>query len=235
MPFARMRPAKSRTSGNGLRSTSSPKLSEPAFSVAISGGGVHSSGWARSSAVIPTAPPVLVWTITSVRRRMASRAFWKSARSWVGVPSSRRTWRWTTAAPASRHRAASAASSSAVTGRCGVISRVVSAPQIAAVMMAGLLTPPCLAQLPSGTLLPLLPSRSDAGAHRTAHDDRLAEEIGGGVAHVGAGRDVLAGLEAHLPAGLPRRDNLALHLHEVAGMERREELHRFVRPEQTLV
>ena len=45
-------------------------------------------------------------------------------------------------APASQQRTASSASSSAVRGRCGVISRVVSAPQIAAVMMAGLLTGP---------------------------------------------------------------------------------------------
>ena len=105
----------------------------------MSGGGTHSKGWARSSALMPTAPPVLVCTITSQRLRMASRAFWNRARSCVGVPSSLRTCRWMTLAPASRQRAASSPNSSAVTGRWGVISRVVSAPQMAAVMMAGVL------------------------------------------------------------------------------------------------
>src|SRR5438445_316049 len=135
MPRSRMRRANSRTIGNGFMNTSSPKLSEPALSVAISG--LHRSGCARSSALMPTAPPVVVCTMTSQRARMARIAFSNSARSWVGVPSSLRTCRWMTAAPACAQRSASAASSSAVMGRYGVCSRVVSAPQIAAVRMAG--------------------------------------------------------------------------------------------------
>src|SRR6267143_6460788 len=135
MPRSRMRRANSRTIGKGFKNTSSPKLSEPAFSVAISG--LHRSGCARSSALMPTAPPVVVWTITSQRARMARIAFSNSARSWDGLPSSLRTCRWMTAAPACAQRSASAASSSAVMGRYGVCSRVVSAPQIAAVRMAG--------------------------------------------------------------------------------------------------
>src|SRR5438128_6876633 len=135
MPRSRMRRANSRTIGNGFMNTSSPKLSEPALSVAISG--LHKRGCARSSALMPTAPPVVVCTMTSQRARMARIAFSNSARSWVGVPSSLRTCRWMTAAPACAQRSASAASSSAVMGRYGVCSRVVSAPQIAAVRMAG--------------------------------------------------------------------------------------------------
>src|SRR5207237_7400529 len=57
--------------------------------------------------------------------------------SCVGVPSSLRTCKWITEAPAEAQRSASAASSSAVIGRYGVCSRVISAPQIAAVRMAG--------------------------------------------------------------------------------------------------
>src|SRR5439155_1623895 len=108
---------------------------EPALSVAISG--LHKRGWARSSALMPTAPPVVVWTIASQRARIARIAFSNRARSWVGLPSSLRTCRWMTDAPACAQRSASEASSSAVMGRYGVCSRVVSAPQIAAVRMAG--------------------------------------------------------------------------------------------------
>src|SRR6267378_5922412 len=135
MARSRMRRANSRTIGNGFRNTSSPKFSEPALSVAISGS--QRRGCARSSALMPTAPPVVVWTITPQRPRMARIAFSNSARSWVGLPSSLRTCRWMTEAPACAQRSASAASSSAVIGRYGVCSRVVSAPQIAAVRMAG--------------------------------------------------------------------------------------------------
>src|SRR5438132_8913375 len=135
MPRSRMRRANSRTMGKGLRKTSSPKFSDPAFSVAISGR--QSSGCARSSALIPTAPPVEVCTITSQRDRMARIALSNKPRSCVGLPSSLRTCKWMTEAPAAAQRSASAASSSAGMGRYGVCSRVVSAPQIAAVRMAG--------------------------------------------------------------------------------------------------
>src|SRR5438067_5671182 len=387
MPRSRMRRANSRTIGNGFKNTSSPKLSEPALSVAISGS--HRSGCARSSALIPTAPPVVVWTITSQRARMARIAFSNSARSCVGLPSSLRTCRWMTDAPACAQRSASVANSSEVMGRYGVCSRVVSAPQIAAVRTAGgtgmrrilprrpqvrsvgergaflhfldrathlallvplgqvaqadhpeglavlvagedagdlallhqlgrlldLLVRPDADDVPGHRLLdlgvlhvaalgdeahhdvavgdgadrlarrvdhgqeadvllgylagdlldagigpdrddvpleqflnahtvsldwvrrqdahpsapasaarvPLLARRGDARTHGPADHHRLREQLRRGVRDVGTRRDHLARLEAHLPAGLPDRDDLAFHLDEVARVQRREE------------
>ena len=80
-------------------------------------GPVSVNGPYRSSAVIPTAPPVEVWMSTSQRARMARIAARRSSASWEALPSDVRTCRCTMAAPASRHRAASSAISSAVMGR----------------------------------------------------------------------------------------------------------------------
>ena len=77
--------------GRVLTKTSSPKLTEPQLSVAISGR--QASGCARSSRLMPTAPPVEVWTMQSVFARMASMASANRSRDCVGVPSSLRTWR----------------------------------------------------------------------------------------------------------------------------------------------
>ncbi len=121
-------------SGRLLTKTSSPKLSVPQLRVAISG--LQRSGWARSSRPMPTAPPVEVCTMTSLFSRIRAMASAKSSRDCEGVPSGLRTWRWTTEAPASRQRAASSASSAAVTGSQGVCWRVVSAPTMAAVRMS---------------------------------------------------------------------------------------------------
>ena len=67
---------------------------------------------------------------------MASITTRKRSRSWVGVPSSQRTWTWMTAAPASKALLASRTISSTVYGTAGFCSLVTSAPQIAAVMMS---------------------------------------------------------------------------------------------------
>ena len=95
--------------------TSSPKFSDPQLSVAISGW--QARGWARSSIVMPTAPPVETCTTMSTFSRMRSMASPKTSFDCVGVPSARRTCRWMTEAPASRQRAASSAISRALMGR----------------------------------------------------------------------------------------------------------------------
>src|SRR5215470_7379520 len=91
--------------------------------------------------LMPTAPPVEVWMMTSVRARIASMNSLKRARDCVGVPSGSRAWRWITAAPASRQRRASSPISSAVSGRFGFWARVVSAPTMAAVRITGARAP----------------------------------------------------------------------------------------------
>ncbi len=112
---------------------SSPKFTVPQSRLAISGFSV--TGWSRSSGVIPTAPPVVHSTTMSHFDLTSSIAFRKTATSCVGEPSSWRTWRWRTAAPASQASKALCAISSGVTGRAGCDSRVVSAPVTAQVMM----------------------------------------------------------------------------------------------------
>jgi len=101
-----------RMTGRAFSKISSPKLMDPQLRVAMSG--LHASGPTRSSGVMPTAPPVDTCTITSVRARIASIASWKRALDCVGRPSGSRACKWITAAPASRQRTASTASSSAV-------------------------------------------------------------------------------------------------------------------------
>ena len=91
---------KSRIIGIVFSNTSSPKLHVPQSSVAISG--KSSVGCNRSSAVIPTAPPVEGIKITSgISFLTASMHSLKRALLCVGVPSSSRTWMCTIAAPAS--------------------------------------------------------------------------------------------------------------------------------------
>ena len=131
-----MRRAISFTIGRGFSKTSLPKLTVPVVRVAMSGRSapVRVSGPQRSSTLIPTAPPVEVWIRMSHLLRTARIAARNSSADCEGLPSAVRTWRWIIEAPASRHRAASSAISSAVIGRYGVCSRLVSAPTIAAVM-----------------------------------------------------------------------------------------------------
>src|SRR5260370_32681597 len=133
-----------------------------------------------------------------------------------------------TLAPASRQRAASSPSSSAVMGRCGVISRVVSAPQMAAVMIAGSVTWLSLTEKQEQLLLSGLSSSFGCGHHASpdgaADDDGRVEHVGGGVGNVGPRRDVLARFELHRAARLAHRDDLGFHLHEIARVQGREEL-----------
>ena len=100
MLFSSMRLPKARMVGMVLSNTSSPKLQVPQSSVAISGN--SSVGCRRSSGDIPVAPPVEGIMMTSGSSlRMASMTTRKRSRSWVGVPSSSRTWMCRMAAPAS--------------------------------------------------------------------------------------------------------------------------------------
>ena len=113
MWFSIMRLPKARMVGMSLVNTSSPKLQVPQSRVAISGN--SSVGWSRSSAVMPTAPPVEGIRITPGQASlMASSTTRNRSRSWVGVPSSSRTWTWMTAAPASKALLASRTISSTV-------------------------------------------------------------------------------------------------------------------------
>ena len=117
-PYASMRAAIPRMIGKLFSNTSSPKLTVPQVSVAISGR--RTSGAARSSGVIPIAPPVENWTIRSPASRIAACAARKRSTSCVFVPSSLRQWTCTIAAPAARIARAVAPSCSGVTGRYGV-------------------------------------------------------------------------------------------------------------------
>src|SRR5437660_2791898 len=81
----------------------------------------------------------------------------------------------------------------------------------------------------------LLVRRDDARAHRAADDQRLLQRLRRRVRQLGARRDHLARLEADLAAGLADGDQLALDFDEVAGVQRCEELHRFVGAEEALV
>ena len=94
--------------------------------------------------------------------RTSSIAFRKTATSCVGEPSSCRTWRWRTAAPASHASKALCAISSGVTGRAGCDARVVSAPVTAQVMMTFSLMDA------SGRAHGVAPRRGPKGAARAA-------------------------------------------------------------------
>ena len=86
--------------GMVLSKISSPKLQVPQSRVAISGN--SSVGWSRSAGCMPVAPPVEGIMMTSgSSARMASMTTRNRSRSWVGVPSSQRTWTWMMEAPAS--------------------------------------------------------------------------------------------------------------------------------------
>ncbi len=86
--------------GKLFSKTSSPKLTVPQVSVAISGR--NASGAARSSGVMPIAPPVENCTIRSLAARIASNAWRNRPTSCVFVPSSLRQCTCTIEAPAAR-------------------------------------------------------------------------------------------------------------------------------------
>jgi hypothetical protein len=74
--------------GKLFSNTSSPKFTVPHVSVAISGRSASTD--ARSSGVMPIAPPVENWTMRSLSARISSYAALKRSTSCVFVPSSLR-------------------------------------------------------------------------------------------------------------------------------------------------
>ena len=153
-----------------LTKTSSPKLSVPQLSVAISG--EHEEGRARSSTLMPTAPPVEVWTMTSV--------FCANARRWPRRRE-RSTWRRGAVGVADVQvddRGAGLAAARGfvgdllrrVMGRWGVCSRVISAPTMAAVRITSGRSAAVLgAGGAAGAALQILGNH--AGAAGAAHHD----------------------------------------------------------------
>ena len=119
---------------------SSPKFIEPVSTPAMSGAASRPA--IRSSIDIQTAPPVETIVTMSDRSRMRATVSTKSSLRADGVPSSSRTWRWATPAPASAQAATSAAISAGVCGSAGLSSRVTSAPVGATVSTTG-----CASQL----------------------------------------------------------------------------------------
>ena len=74
-----------------------------------------------------------------------------------------------------------------------------------------------------------------AGTLGNGHHNGLIQEIGSGVADVGAGHRHLAGLKLHLAGGVADVCNLTVGLDEVAGIHGRLELNVVVGTEQALV
>ncbi|MNL44496.1 hypothetical protein D3C87_1670770 [compost metagenome] len=92
MPRLVNSPAKVSIRLGGFQNTSSPKLTVPIVSEAISGVGSSSrTGLSRSSTVAVTAPPVEIWMMQSTSALMRRIVSAKRAGSWLGVPSSSRT------------------------------------------------------------------------------------------------------------------------------------------------
>jgi hypothetical protein len=77
--------------------------------------------------------------------------------------------------------------------------------------------------------------RHHVGTAGPGHEHRLVEIVGGGVADVRPGRDLLPQLEVDRSAGVARADDGAPGADEVAAVERRQELDLLVAGEQALV
>ncbi len=116
---------------------SSPKFIEPDSTPERSG--LASSPVVRSSIVMSLAPPVETIVSRSLPARIRSITSLNSSGRPDGVPSSSRTCRWTTVAPAAADSMLDAAISAVVYGRLGLFSRVTSAPVTATVTTTGLL------------------------------------------------------------------------------------------------
>src|SRR5918996_3642384 len=154
--------------------------------------------------------------MSGAARRIASIASAKASRAWVGRPSRSLTWRWTTAAPASRAPATSSAISSGVSGRCGCCSRVSSPPTGATVITRG----------PTWGLSPERVRLADRRDVRRRIDGGPAAGVvlevqvgraGGvpGVTHVadqGPGRDAPAGARVALEVRVERVPGRAVHV-----------------------
>src|SRR6185437_12557925 len=112
-----------------------PKFIDPILSEHISGDALSGAA-SRSSSVMPWPPPVVIFTTASVACLIRGRNCMKTLGSGVGRPSlGSRAWRWRIAAPASAAPIAWLATSSGVSGRCGLIVGVWIDPVTAQVMM----------------------------------------------------------------------------------------------------
>ncbi len=101
-----------RPAGGGVMKVSSPKFIEPDSTPEMSG--FASSPVVRSSIVMSLAPPVETIVSTSQPARMRSIASTNSSGRPLGVPSSSRTCRWATVAPAAAASIVESAISSVV-------------------------------------------------------------------------------------------------------------------------
>ena len=169
--------------------------------------------------------------ITSVRARISRMASRKRSPSCDARPSSSRTCRWITLAPAFAHALGlGGRARRRVSGRCGFCARVVSAPTMAAVMMHGPGRPTTsLRRTFSGTTqVPRARQTTIGSASRSADDSKVSSRAR-------RRHDHLARDELHAERGLaPARDG-PLGLDEVAGAHRRQELDRVVGAEQPFV
>ena len=141
-----------RPAGGGVMKVSSPKFIEPDSTPEMSG--FASRPVVRSSIVMSLAPPVETIVSSSEPARIRSITSRNSSGRPLGVPSSSRTCRWTTVAPASLASMLESAISSVVYGMFGLFSRKTSAPVTATVTTTGLLF-----HAHRGLLLPSPPAR----------------------------------------------------------------------------
>ena len=192
---------------------------------------MHSSGPARSATLMPTAPPVDVWMMTSVRARILRIASRKRAPSCDARPSSSRTCRWITDAPASAQRSASAAE--LVRGERQM--RILRARRLGADDRRGhdaRPRPPDRrpgARTFSGTTqVPRARQTTIGSARRSADDSNESSRRGVGTITLRATNSMPSEV-------LPQRVMRPLGLDEVAGAHRRQELHRVVGAKQPLV
>ena len=124
-----------RASGGLVTKRSSPKFIEPVSTPARSGRA--SNPVIRSSIDIHTAPPVETMVTIGVRPPINAIASSNSPGRLLGEPSSSRTCKWQTEAPASAHAATSVAISAGVCASAGLSARVTSAPVGATVTTTG--------------------------------------------------------------------------------------------------
>ena len=115
-----------RPAAGGVMNVSSPKFIEPDSTPEMSG--AASRPVVRSSIVMSLLPPVETIVSRSLPARMRSMTSLNSSGRPLGVPSSSRTCRWTTVAPACAASMLESAISAVVYGMFGLFSRNTSAP-----------------------------------------------------------------------------------------------------------
>ena len=126
-----------RPAAGGVMKVSSPKFIEPDSTPEMSG--CASRPVVRSSIVMSLLPPVETIVSSSLPARMRSITSLNSSGRPLGVPSSSRTCRCTTVAPAAAASMLESAISAVVYGMFGLFSRNTSAPVTATVSTTGLL------------------------------------------------------------------------------------------------